>query len=271
MFALNVEETESPTETVERWASDYIRTTELSHKLAPPPVPKTWTESPIAIRLDSPGRPSELVASTKKFKRPGPDAMRDPHRRAELLHTFFHHELQATELMCRALLLFADSELPFRRGLLKIALDEIRHMAAYQVHIEALGHRIGDFPVRDWFWERIPTADTPTRFVAALGIGFEGANLDHTQRFAEAFRSVGDEEGARLQERIGDEEVPHVHFAAHWLERWSGPLEFDRWRALLPRPLSPILMRGTPLDRARRSRAGMDSAFLDQLETWQPI
>ena len=151
-----------------------------------------------------------------------------------------------------------------------IALDEVRHMGLYARHLERLGHRVGDFGVRDWFWRRVPAATTPAAFVALLGVGFEGANLDHSARFAQLFRNVGDEEGALLQERVGQEEEPHVRFAIHWFERFSGGLDWDRWLAHLPPPLSPLVLRGKPLVRDARRRAGMSDAFMDALERYVP-
>lgn len=259
-----------PDGTVERWAYDYLHATKLATKLAPGDPPRRWESTPPSRRIDAPGRPPELRPADRRPKTPGPEALRDPRRRAELLHVFFHHELQAAELMCRALLLFADAEPAFRPGLLGIALDEIRHMKLYAAHLERLGFPIGAFPVRDWFWERVPLANDPVAFVALFGVGFEGANLDHTRRFAELFRAVGDEEGARLQEQVGREEIPHVRFAAHWLERWTGTSDFEAWRARLPAPLSPIVMRGRPLDGEARRRAGLSADFVARLEAWSP-
>ena len=63
-------------------------------------------------------------------KSPGPEAIRVPKRRAELLHTFLHHELQAAELMCWAILAFPETPEAFRLGLLGVARDEIRAAAA---------------------------------------------------------------------------------------------------------------------------------------------
>ncbi|MGE0788367.1 MAG: DUF455 family protein [Sandaracinaceae bacterium] len=261
---------EPPDGTIERWAYELIMATTLEGKLRPVKPPSVFEGGAPARRIARPGRPPELSVEKRRVRSPGPEALKDPRRRAELLHTFFHHELQAAELACWGLLAFPEREPEMRRGLLRIALDEVRHAGMYAAHIEGLGFRIGAFPVRDWFWERVPSAESAESLLALLGVGLEGANLDHTTRFAERFRAAGDEEGARLQEIIGDEEIPHVRFAVRWLERWHGPLELDAWRALLPPPLTPLVLRGRPLDRDRRRRAGMPDAFVDALDAWEP-
>jgi uncharacterized ferritin-like protein (DUF455 family) len=260
-----------PPGTFQRWAHDYIVGVALGDKLAPPPIPEHAAPEREVLRIARPGRPPELRVSVDKTKTPGAGALREPRRRAELLHTFLHHELQAAELMCWAVLAFPDTPEAFQRGLLGICRDEIRHMRMYAAHIESLGCRIGDFPVRDWFWSRVPAATSPSAFLAVMGLGFEAGNLDHTRRFAERFRSAGDERGARLQEVVAHEEIAHVAFAGHWFRHFEGELSFQRWCAALPTPLSPMVMRGDPLDREARAQAGMDKTFLDALERWQPV
>jgi uncharacterized ferritin-like protein (DUF455 family) len=258
--------------TLERWAYDYLTSTSLVHKLALTPLPESVCSSRLpSLRELRPGRPSELTVSWDKYKSPkSAAALREPGRRAHLLHTFLHHELQAAELMCWAILAFPEAPAAFKKGLASIAVDEIRHMRAYQAHIERLGFTAGSFPVRDWFWERAPAAESALSFVALMGIGFEGGNLDHTQRFAVMFREAGDERGAVLQEVVGAEEERHVAFAAHWFRIFAGALDFESWQRALPPPLSPMVMRGQPLARAARLRAGLDAEFLDELEAWQP-
>lgn len=256
-------------ETAEAWAWDYVRSTDLSHKLWPPPRVERYEGGP-PRSISAPGRPPELRPLEKPAKTPRAGALRDPRRRAQLLHTFFHHELQAAELMCWAMLSFPDTPLEFRAGLMRITDDEIRHMGLYAEHLERLGFPVGSFGVRDWFWERVPTATSPLRFVSLLGIGFEGANLDHSARFASAFRDAGDEAGASLQETVGREEVAHVRFAIRWFEEWTGaPLDFERWAAELPPPLTPIVTRGRPLHRRARRKAGMSEDFLDALSAYR--
>ena len=253
--------------TVERWAWDYVLTTTLAEKLSLAPVPARWEDTPPARRLPHPGRPPELRILEKAKKTRG---LSTPTGRARALHTFLHHELQAAELMAWALLAFPETPRAFRSGLARIALDEVRHMRLYTAQIERLGHRVGDFGVRDWFWERIPTCADPASFVAVMGLGFESANLEHTASFAARFRTAGDEEGARVQEVVGREEIAHVRFGARWFTELTGGLDFDVWRRSLPAPLSPMLMRGRPLQRDARARAGFPEEFLDQLDAWQP-
>ena len=126
---------------IEAWAIEYITTRSLAHKLAPPAPPSTFEAAPRPRWLSAPGRPPQLRPARRRLELA--DDLTPPSARAKLLHTFFHHELQAAELMCWALLAFIDAEPAFSRGLLRICLDEIRHMNAYRAHIERLGFEVG--------------------------------------------------------------------------------------------------------------------------------
>lgn len=255
-------------DTVEAWAAELISTRSLAFKLAPPPPPRRWAESPPSLRIVQPGRPAELRPARRV--RQVPENLSSPGARAKLLHTFCHHELQAAELMCWALLAFPDAEPAFRQGLLNICQDELRHLNEYRAEIERLGSRVGDFAVRDWFWLRVPTCKTKLEFVAVMGMGLEAANLEHAPLFGERLAAVGDTASAALQERIAREELAHVRFAVHWFERWTDGLSFERWMAELPGPLSPLMLRGKRFNRAARQKAGMREPFLSELERWQP-
>jgi uncharacterized ferritin-like protein (DUF455 family) len=260
--------TPPPECSAERWAFDYVSSCSLTHKLAPPSIPAQFVEGLHAQRIAGPGRPAELQAATRRSKTPGVGALRDPRRCASLLHTFWHHELQAAELMCWAVLAFPETPQAFKRGLLQICQDEIRHMQLYAAEIERLGCRVGEFPVSDWFWSRVPAVASASGFLASMGLGFEAGNLDHAQRFGELFRAAGETRCAQLQELVAHEEIGHVAFAAHWFRVFEDGLSFERWRCALPAPLSPMLMRGKPLARAARAAAGLDAAFMDALERW---
>jgi uncharacterized ferritin-like protein (DUF455 family) len=252
---------------VEAWAAGYISTRSLTLKLTPPSPPSRWEAAPRPRWLTAPGRPPELRQARRA--RPVPERLEEASARAKLLHAFFHHELQAAELMCWALLAFADAEPAFRRGLLGICLDEIRHLNAYRQQVERLGFGIGDFPVRDWFWKRVPTCRSKLEFVALMGMGFEAANLEHAPFFGQLLAAAGDEQAAQLQELIAREELGHVRFAVHWFEHWTRGQDFQVWRAALPPPLSPLTLRGKHFDRGARLSAGMGDAFVTALERWQ--
>lgn len=259
-----------PEGTVERWAWDFITSTVLEHKLAPPTPPSQWAAQPQRWLLERPGRPPALVQRAERKKATRPGALKDPVKRAEVLHTFLHHELQAAELMAWAILAFPETPEPFRRGLLGICRDELRHMAMYRAHLITLGQPFGTLPIKDWFWERVPGPEvTPLHFVARLGVGFEGGNLDHGARFTAYFEAAGDPRAAAIQAQITEEEIAHASFALHWLEALSGEVKFDAWRALLPAPITPSMTRGAPLNLEARRRAGYPEAFLEQLAKWE--
>jgi len=260
-------ETEPPAGTVERWAFDYVRSRDLAHKTAPPPPPDAWAHPrPAALRLRAPGRPPELRVVPRTARSLRRHELRSVKKRAAQIHTFWHHELQAAELMCWAVLAFPDAEEGFRRGLLRIAGDELRHMGLYAGHLARLGFAVGDFPVRDWFWQRVPQCRDPLQFVALLGLGLEGGNLDHSQRYDAWFEEVGDHDAAAIQRVVCRDEIGHVAFAARWFAEWTGgAVDFERWcRELVP-PLTPALLRGRPLNRSARLDAGLPPEFVDAL------
>lgn len=255
--------------TVEDWAHAYIVSTDLDVKLNPSAVPLHWSTSPLeSVAPSAPGRPPEFVVVPKvRRSRVGGSSAE---ARARLLHTFMHHELQAAELMLWALLRFPDEEPAFKRGLIGICNDEIRHLNLYSNLLTQRGVVLGSYPVRDWFWERVPTCTTPVQFVALMGLGVEAANLEHSARFAAEFAAAGDHEAAEVQRQVEADEIQHVAFGRHWYERWVGALRFDAWQRQLPAPLSPLLMRALPLNWMARRQAGLNADFLTELAAWTP-
>ncbi len=253
------------------WAYEFITSTSLTRKKNADDCPLQAGATPEHItELLKPGRPVELEVTLEKPKTIKLGALQNLRTRALLIHKFWHHELQAAELMCWAYLKFVDAPPEFRRGLLKIVKDEVRHMGLYEEYLQGLGYQIGDFPVRDWFWERIPQAQTPKQYVALMGMGLEGANLEHTDRFARRFRTLGDIKGAEIQEQVGREEIAHVRFAVRYFKEFNGSVQFEDWVKALPPPLSPWMMKGKTLNRPPRLKAEMPPEFLNALEEYRP-
>ncbi|MCA9001768.1 MAG: DUF455 family protein [Planctomycetes bacterium] len=263
-----------PPGSVEHWCWEFITGDSVEGKLAPGPLPSpksAWEETPPARADLRPGRPTSWTVSERSPKSPRKGALVHVEQRARLFHTLAHHELQAAELFAWAILAYPDTPLAFRKALLRLIEDELRHLDLYLGHLRCLGHEFGDWPVRDWFWERVPTSPDAAHFVAFVGLGLEGANLEHAARYAEWFRAAGDGAGARVLDQVEREEVAHVTLAHAWFERLTGePLAFDRWAEYLPKPLSPALLRGLPLNREARLRAGLPPEFLERLEASSP-
>lgn len=257
----------------EDWIRAYVCTESSTLKLRPPTPPECFSTDPATrpLRVGGPGRDPGLRVSPRADRIPRPGALRETSAVARLLHVFIHHEIQAAELCGWAILAFPETPLEFREGLFSIMLDEVRHAAVYSARVEALGGSYGQHAVRDWFWERTLACESPLQYVALMGLGFEGGNLEHAHRFDRLLRDAGDTVSADLVARVGREEVAHVHFAARWFTAWSGAApesgpDFERWAAELPAPLTPAVLRGRPLDRVRRGKAGLSDAFLDRLE-----
>lgn len=255
-----------PEGTVERWAWDYIASTDARFKLQPAEIPGDFDPEHGWLAPSSPGRPEAWTVSLRSEKSPSRHALRAPEARCRLVHTFLHHELQAAELFAWALLALPDAPAPLRRGWVGVIRDELRHMAMYGDFLARHGCAFGDHPVRDWFWTRVPNARTAAGFCAVMGMGLEGGNLDHAARYALAFREAGDPDAARMQEAVGEEEVPHVRLGVHWFKRLSPRGDFEGWRDALPEPLTPWMMKGKSLALDARRRAGMDEDFLAALE-----
>jgi uncharacterized ferritin-like protein (DUF455 family) len=254
---------------LEDWAIHYVLSVSLADKRTPPPPGLDLGGLPYPVDI-RPKRPPEFQITTDKPRSMKQGALENPKRRAEIVHKFWHHELQAAELMCWALLRFPDEPAELRRGLMRICRDEIRHMGLYEEHLGRLGYELGSFPVRDWFWERATTCPNIVSFLAFIGMGLEGANLEHTERFGGWFRAVSDERGAEIQDQVGREEVAHVRFATRWFRHFTGDVNFDEWLNALPPPISPLLLRGKKLRWDLREKAEMPRPFLERLESWEP-
>jgi uncharacterized ferritin-like protein (DUF455 family) len=262
--------------TIERWCFDFVVSTDAGVKFAPAVLPalddeKNWERDPPVRRIARPGRPAQWRIVARSPATPRPEALVERSARAKLFQRFVHHELQAAELFAWAVLAFPATPRAFRAGLVRLCGEEIAHLRLYRDHLRTLGAEFESFPVRDWFWERVPSCVDAAAFVALQGVGLEGANLEHSARFAAQFFAVGDERAAAILERVGQDEIAHVAFAKKWFEHFTGAeLTFETWSAKLPAPLSASVLQGRPINRAARKRAGLDDAFVDALESAPP-
>ncbi len=240
----------------------------LEGKLSRPRGRITDNHPGVALRIEQPGRPENLrISPARAVRVPSKMGMVDPRQRVRILHAFANHELQAVELFAWAILAFPDAPGDFREGLKLRTIEEQRHTLLYQARLGELGVRLGEFPVTGYFWSKSSTWTTPLRFICAMGLTFENANLDHTAEYAAAARAAGDERTARLLERVGEDEIGHVRFAVKWLERWKAPGEslWSAYSSSLSWPLRGALARGKDFRAEERRRAGLDEEFIASL------
>ena len=132
-----------PTGTVERCCWELVSTRVLGEKLVAPRVRAglTWEDDPPARVIPEPGRPPELHVLPRSARTPRFGALDRPEARAALFHTFFHHELQATELFAWAILAFPDAPSEFRQRLVALIGEEIVHARLYADHLDHLHPR----------------------------------------------------------------------------------------------------------------------------------
>ena len=237
--------------------------TSLERKLAPSPAPERWEDGPPVAPPERAGEARR--ASRRSQSRRRPAACRRRAGRARALHTFLHHELQAAELMAWAILAFPDTPRDFRAGLVRIALDEVRHMRLYARADRAARASRG----------RASPCATGSGSGSCLVLGSpvlrrdDGARVREREPGAHGFLRRALPRGGRRggRARPGDRGsggdraralrcalVRPVHGRARLRERGA---------LALPVPLSPLLMRGRPLQRDARLRAGFSEDFLD--------
>jgi uncharacterized ferritin-like protein (DUF455 family) len=243
----------------------------LSDKLVPPGELDVSDAGP-RLMIDAPGRPENLTIVPGRNTRVPPIAgMRDPQQRARILHALANHELQAIELFAWALLAFPDAPAAFRRGLLAILAEEQHHFMLYAERLAAHDVTFGDHPVTGYFWHKLDHLATPLKFVCAMGLTYENANLDFAGDYARAARAAGDPATADALDRVHADEIRHVHFGWVWLRRLAGGT--DPWAAYVANvgpPLGPARARGITFDRDARRRAGLDDAFIEALAATSP-
>jgi len=255
------------------FAEQVLFATTLDDKLQSPAVVTDDCPGPPLLTPPAPGRPVELrfkPQGSGKADFPGMHRLEQEHERGRLLHFFANHELLATELMALALLRFPDAPAAFRRGVWQTLKDEQLHTRLYVRRMRQCGIQFGELPVSGYFWRSVAPMESPLDYVAGLCLTFEQANLDFCRYFARGFQAVGDSDTAGLLDRIYRDEIGHVAYGLKWFRRWKNPDQSD-WDAFcrqLKFPLSPQRAKGLTLNVEGRRAAGLDRAFIAELNVY---
>lgn len=241
----------------------------LEEKLLSPTTLTDHEPGP-ALIWQTPSRPPgmEFKRHSRKERLPHLENLKDPDKRAICLHRFAGHELLAVEIMAYALLAFPEAPKHFRKGLVNTLKEEQEHVRLYTQRLLEMGVSFGDLPLYKHFWAYTKFLTTPLEYVSVMSLTFEMANLDFAPLYEHHFLLHDDLASAALMRKILEDEIHHVSFGMHWLEKMKSPEEssWDSWRSHTPEILPIHRARGTPFQEEHRKKARIPSDWIPLLQ-----
>ena len=197
-------------------------------------VARDWRLGRLDFAFDvaMPDRPAwpenlELLPPREMPKR---GKMGSQRNRIALWHSLAHIEFVAIDLALDMAGRFGESMGErFVSDFLSVAADEAMHFALLSRKLDSLGASYGTLPAHDGLWSaaRDTAYDVAAR-LAIVPMVLEARGLDVTPATLERVRAQGDENGAKILQRILDDEIRHVaigstHFHAICVQREQNP------------------------------------------------
>ncbi|MFN6934758.1 MAG: ferritin-like domain-containing protein, partial [Tsuneonella sp.] len=155
----------------------------------------------------------------------------------------------------------------FVSDFLAIAADEAMHFVILDRHLRTMGSCYGALPAHDGLWQA--AADTSHDVAARLAVVpmvLEARGLDVTPATLDRVRASGDEKGARILERILDDEIRHVAAGVKYLNaraELQGCEPEKLWISLVRRHFGGALK--PPFNDSARSAAGLSLSATNEL------
>jgi len=226
-----------------------------------------WPAGEWAAMPDRPARPArpELMTPGQMPRRGKAGSARSL---VALWHAIAHIEFVAIDLALDMAGRFGPAiaaqlgEAHARRFLgdfLKVAADEAMHYALIERHLATLGSHYGALPAHDGLWDAAAATmhDAAAR-LAVVPMVLEARALDITPQTRARVAAAGDLRGARLLDRILEDEIDHVAIGARHFRAICDESHQDvdfAWNFLVARHF-----RGTlkpPFNDSARQRAGL--------------
>ena len=212
---------------------------------------------------ERPARPArpELLAPGRMPKRGRGGSLR---ARIALWHALAHIEFVAIDLALDMAGRFGGEMGPqFVGDFLVVAADEAMHFALLARRLRSMGSFYGALPAHDGLWEAAEKTrhDVAAR-LAIVPMVLEARGLDVTPSTLERLRTSGDLAGARILQRILDDEIRHVrigtnHFCNYCEEHGKTPE--SEWQTLVSRYFRGALK--PPFNDSARLAAGLSREF----------
>ncbi len=227
-------------------------------------VARDWRLGRLTFAFDepmpaSPARPDspELLPPNRMPKRRRGGSERG---RTALWHALAHIEFVAIDLALDMAGRFGAGMGPgFVSDFLSVAADEAMHFVLLDRHLATLGSHYGALPAHEGLWQAAEqTAYDVAARLAVVPMVLEARGLDVTPAMIDRARERGDERGARILERIFEDEIRHVRIGVtHFDEcaRSRGEDPENLWISLVRRNFGGGLK--PPFNDSARSTAGL--------------
>ena len=212
---------------------------------------------------DEPARPAvpELLSPGQMPRRRKGGSERG---RIALWHALAHIEFVAIDLALDMAGRFGAEMGPqFVSDFLEVAADEAMHFALLARRLRTFGSHYGALPAHGGLWDAAHATrhDVAAR-LAVVPMVLEARALDITPVTLERVRAGGDETGARILQRILDDEIRHVRFGStHFTEVAArrGESAEILWKALVTQHFKGAVK--PPFNDSARREAGLPREF----------
>ena len=181
-----------------------------------------------------------------------------------LWHSFAHIEFVAIDLALDMAGRFgAQLGRAFVSDFLAVAADEAMHFALIDRKLRTLGSHYGALPAHGGLWQAAhETRHDPAARLAVVPMVLEARGLDVAPGARDRVLAQGDSHGARILQRILDDEIRHVaagtkHFVA--LCERAGLRPENHWKTLVARHFRGRLK--PPFNDSARLTAGLSRQF----------
>lgn len=212
---------------------------------------------------DVPARPAqpELLAPGRMPKRRKAGSERG---RIALWHSLAHIEFVAIDLALDMAGRFgAQMGRQFVTDFLDVAADEAMHFSLIARRLRTLGSHYGALPAHGGLWDAAhATRNDVAARLAVVPMVLEARALDVTPATLERVRAAGDETGARILQRILDDEIRHVRFGSTHFDavcRDRGESAENLWKLLVERYFKGAVK--PPFNDSARAAAGLPRSF----------
>jgi uncharacterized ferritin-like protein (DUF455 family) len=184
--------------------------------------------------------------------------------RIALWHALAHIEFVAIDLALDMAGRFGgEMGREFVRDFLDVAADEAMHFALLARKLQSMGSHYGALPAHAGLWEAAHATrhDVAAR-LAVVPMVLEARGLDVTPATLERVRASGDANGARILERILDDEIRHVAAGTKHFVRCAETAQIapeSHWQTLVKQHFHGAIK--PPFNDSARLAAGLSREF----------